>query len=102
MVNSRNKKTCKVSAAPPRAAEQAAEAVKTLTHRPPPPEGAEILWDERQAAAALTLKPSTLNFWRSQHRGNPDYALPYIKIGAAIRYRKSDVEKFIADRLVTR
>lgn len=55
------------------------------------------LLSEKQAAQILCVKPGTLSVWRSTKR-YPD--LRFAKIGSAIRYRKSDVERFIDGRSV--
>jgi len=49
------------------------------------------LLPEAQTAALLGVKPGTLAVWRSTKR----YGLPYVKIGAKVRYRRSAVLKFI-------
>ncbi len=54
------------------------------------------LLTEVETAAYLGLKPETLATWRCTHR----YPLPFIRVGKAIRYRPSDVEKFLAERTV--
>lgn len=54
------------------------------------------LLDERQAAEFLSLKPTTLQTWRCTKR----YALPYLKVGTSVRYRKSELESFLASRTV--
>jgi hypothetical protein len=54
----------------------------------------EKLLNERQAADLLTVSPGTLSVWRTTRR----YALKYIKIGRAVRYRESDILNFIASR----
>jgi helix-turn-helix protein len=51
---------------------------------------AELL-DEKESARLLTIQPATLATWRSKHT----QALPYVKIGRCIRYRKSDLLAFI-------
>ncbi|MGE0311368.1 MAG: helix-turn-helix domain-containing protein [Lautropia sp.] len=51
---------------------------------------------EGQAAAYLGLSPKTLPAWRCTKR----VALPYVKIGAAIRYRRADLDAFIAANTV--
>lgn len=58
-------------------------------------ESPELL-TESEAAALLTLKPQTLANWRSTKR----QALPYVQLGGAIRYRKSDIRQFIEERIV--
>lgn len=47
-----------------------------------------------EAAAYLGVKPRTLSVWRCTHR----YGLPAVKIGKGLRYRKSDLDKFIERR----
>jgi len=54
------------------------------------------LLDDKQAAAFLTLKPQTLAIWRCTKR----YDLPYIRVGRLIRYRRADLENFLANRTV--
>lgn len=50
--------------------------------------------DDKQAAAALGVKPSTLAVWRSTGR----YDLPFAKVGRLVRYRLADLAKFIDSR----
>jgi len=50
-----------------------------------------------EAAEYLGIKPQTLAIWASTGR----YALPMIKIGRAVRYRKEDLDRFIDRRCVT-
>lgn len=40
------------------------------------------------------VKPTTLQIWRSTNR----YSLPYIKVGRLVRYRRSDLDAFLAQR----
>ena len=55
------------------------------------------LFDERQSANYIGLKNHrTLAVWRSTKR----YDLPYIKVGSAVRYWKSDLDKFLEQRLM--
>ncbi len=44
-----------------------------------------------QVARLLGVSAQTLAVWRCEDR----YPLTYIKIGACVRYRRSDVERFI-------
>jgi predicted site-specific integrase-resolvase len=46
------------------------------------------------AARLLGISPHTLAVWRSAKR----YKLPYIKIGSRVRYRKTDIERFVQTR----
>lgn len=57
----------------------------------------EQLLTERQAAEMLALSFTTLATWRCKKR----YGLPFVKIGAgrAVRYRLSDVQRFIESGL---
>jgi excisionase family DNA binding protein len=55
------------------------------------------LMTENQAAELLGVKPSTLQFWRSNKR----YPLEYVKMGRLVRYRLSALEEFISLRTVT-
>ena len=50
------------------------------------------LLTEQEAADTLTLKVPTLQEWRSSGR----VRLPFVKLGGAVRYRRSDIEDFIA------
>ncbi len=51
---------------------------------------------EAEAAEYLGVKPNTLAVWRTTGR----YSLPYVKVGRLVRYRKSDLDRFIASRTV--
>jgi excisionase family DNA binding protein len=48
------------------------------------------------AAQYLGVTPKTLAVWASTGR----YALPMIKVGRLAKYRKSDLDTFINNRLV--
>ena len=52
------------------------------------------LLDETQSAAYLGLSNGTLGVWRSTGR----YKLPFIKIGRNVRYRRSDLDAWLASR----
>jgi excisionase family DNA binding protein len=49
----------------------------------------------RQAAALLNVPEATLAVWRSTNR----VTLPFFKLGHHVRYRRSDLEQFIAFHL---
>jgi hypothetical protein len=49
-----------------------------------------------ETANILGIVPGTLSIWRCTKR----YNLPYVKVGARVYYKGSDVKKFIADRTV--
>ncbi len=53
------------------------------------------LRDPIWTAERLGLKPDTLRDWRLKGRGPT-----YIKVGHRIRYRDSDVERWISERTV--
>ena len=55
--------------------------------------GRELL-DEQAAAAFLDVSPGTLSVWRSTGR----YALPFVKIGRKVRYRRSDLAEWVESR----
>ena len=55
------------------------------------------LLTEKQAAERLQLAPRTLSKWRCT-QSEP---LPYVRVGRRIRYRRSDVEAYIAGNVVT-
>ena len=47
-----------------------------------------------EAAALLTLKPSTIRSWVCQHK------LPYVKLGRLVRIRRRDLESLITKSVV--
>ena len=51
-----------------------------------------VLYSTEEAAAFLHLKPGTLEIWRTDKR-NP--GLSFVKIGGNVRYRLSDLRKFL-------
>ena len=56
--------------------------------------GADLL-DDKAAAAILDVSPGTLSVWRSTGR----YALPVLKIGRKVRYRRADLDAWLAARV---
>ena len=48
----------------------------------------------KQAAQFLNVKENTLEIWRSTKR----YNLPFIKIGSLVRYKKSDLIRWVDSR----
>ena len=46
------------------------------------------------AAAYIGSQPSTMSIWRSTGR----YAIPYVKVGRLVRYRKSALDAFLERR----
>lgn len=59
--------------------------------------GADQLLDEQAAATYLDLKPGTLSVWRSTGR----YAIPFVKIGRNVRYRRADLDAWLEQRTRT-
>ena len=55
--------------------------------------GSDLLSD-REVTAYLGLAPGTLAVWRSTGR----YGLPFLKVGRCVRYRRSAIETFLAER----
>lgn len=56
--------------------------------------GADLL-DDHAAAALLDVSPGTLSVWRSTGR----YALPFLKIGRKVRYRRADLLAWLEKRV---
>jgi excisionase family DNA binding protein len=54
------------------------------------------LLTREQAAEFLGVKPQTLAVWATAKR----YQLPMVKVGSLVRYRLSDLEKFLESRTV--
>lgn len=54
------------------------------------------LLTSEEASEMLGLQPNTLNVWRATNR----YHLPFVKVGRLVRYRLSDINDFIENRLV--
>jgi len=52
------------------------------------------LVDNETAAAIIQVSPRTLMVWRSSGR----YSIPYIKIGAKVRYKRSDLQAWLDSR----
>ena len=50
------------------------------------------LLTQQEAAAYLKCQPSTLQVWRCTGR----VALPFVKVGRRVRYRKSALDAFLA------
>jgi predicted DNA-binding transcriptional regulator AlpA len=56
---------------------------------------AEPLQEGREVAAAIGVKPQTLAAWRNRGEGPR-----FVKVGKLIRYRTSDINKWLSTRLV--
>lgn len=46
------------------------------------------------AADMMQVSVGTLQVWRSTGR----HALPFVKVGSCVRYRRSDIESWLAQR----
>jgi hypothetical protein len=55
----------------------------------------------RETAARLDLKPATLDKWRARRKDRRAVPLPFIRVGGKIRYRLSDIERFLDLRTIT-
>lgn len=62
------------------------------TASPPRPE----LLTRPEAAEYLGVKPQTLAIWATTKR----YSLPMIKVGRLVKYRRSDLDRFLRERTV--
>ena len=58
------------------------------------PGGATNLMDVQQAADYLGLSVGTIYQWRSQHK------IPYIKVGRKLKFKKDQLDQWLADRTV--
>jgi excisionase family DNA binding protein len=72
-----------------------------MTTQPQPPRAPRgaapfpELLDARQAAEVLNVSEGTLAIWRSTRR----YALPYVKVGRKVRYRRVDLIAWLEKRV---
>ena len=57
---------------------------------------AQELLDQDRAAAFLGIRAHTLEVWRTSGR----YALPFVKIGRCVRYKRADLEHGLPAALV--
>lgn len=55
------------------------------------------LVDESEAAEILGVASGTLSVWRSTGR----YALPFVKVGRKVKYSRTALESWLADRTRT-
>ncbi|WP_254789413.1 helix-turn-helix domain-containing protein [Variovorax sp. OV329] len=56
----------------------------------------DALLDDIRAAKFLGVAPKTLPVWRSTRR----VEIPYIKIGRCVRYRLSDLQRFVEAKTI--
>lgn len=57
----------------------------------------DVLMTRAEAADYLGVKVQTLAAWATRQT----YQLPYIRVGRLVRYRRSDLDKWLQDRTVT-
>ncbi len=55
------------------------------------------LLKEAEAAEVLGIQPQTLSAWRCRGVNS----LPFVKVGRAVRYRRSDLEAWMESRTAT-
>jgi len=55
----------------------------------------KILLTQQEAATYLGTSVGTLNVWRHLGRNN----IPFVRFGRSIRYRKEDLDAWIAEHL---
>ena len=60
------------------------------------PLAVDRLLSDNEAAPILGVKVQTIRNWRCTKL----VKLPYVKVGAAVRYRLSDLEKFVEQNTV--
>jgi excisionase family DNA binding protein len=68
-------------------------SAKTITLIPP--KNTELL-SSYEASTYLGVSPGTLEVWRCTKR----YAIPFIKVGRLVRYRKSALDNFLQQQTV--
>jgi len=54
------------------------------------------LLDTTQAAAYIGVTPRTLEVWRAVRR----HAIPYIKVGRLVKYRRADLDRWLVSRTI--
>lgn len=54
------------------------------------------LFDTEPAAEYLGIEKHTLEIWRSTGR----YGLPFVRVGRRIKYRRADLDAWLASRTV--
>jgi excisionase family DNA binding protein len=57
-------------------------------------ESTNILLSDKEATEHLGLANGTLSVWRCEGR----YNIPFIKVGANVRYRRSDLDAWLESR----
>lgn len=58
------------------------------------PSNGDPLLNEGEAAKYLSISPKTLTIWRCTGR----HQLSFVKLGRSVRYRRSELDRFIAAR----
>lgn len=57
----------------------------------------EVLYKRREAAEYLEVSENTLANWAVTKK----FGIPYFRVGRSVRYKKSDLEKFVNDGKVS-
>lgn len=70
--------------------------VSQLETTQPPQTSNSALLSTAETAAYLGVAPNTLSIWRHNKR----YQIPFVKIGAKVKYRKEDLDAWLASRTV--
>jgi len=58
--------------------------------------GTAGLMSNIEAAKYMDVAPNTLNVWRCNKR----YNIPFVKVGGRVKYRKEDLDAWLASRTV--
>lgn len=58
--------------------------------------GGSGLLDSAEAAKYIGVAPQTLAIWRCAKR----YDIPFVKVGSRVKYRKEDLDAWLASRTV--
>lgn len=69
---------------------------ETVNRNPDKERKMKGILSSKEAADYLGVRNQTLAVWRSTNR----YNLPYIKVGAAVKYRQSDIDEWLEKRTV--
>jgi Helix-turn-helix domain len=56
----------------------------------------KLLLNEKEAAQLLSISP---HFLRRDRISSSSVGIPYVRIGAAVRYRRADLEEWIARQM---
>lgn len=74
------------------------ENKKAPSPQPPPSLTVDRLLTREQAAQKLSVKAQTLAAWHTSGR----YGIPVVHVGRAVRYRVSDLDRWLVERTSTK